>query len=80
MKPNFFLKQGQPDWEVLGLTFLEFMKMCEWAFGPKWMLWPRSGLSKLWNDRHKDLFTIAGTEEVESTFKKICESWKASNK
>lgn len=80
MRRDFFFRhKTAADWEILELTFKEFVDMCAWAFGPTWTLHPQNRLAKLWNDLHeRELFKIDGTDEIEETMKRIRDAWRAS--
>lgn len=77
MRPNFFFDGPQTDWEILNLSLEDFIKMCEWAFGPNWQYWPQLSLPKLWNKRHSKIFLISGTDEKGNTMMKIRDAWMA---
>lgn len=78
MRDDFFFHHlTQTDWELLGLTFDDFVKMCDWAFGKGWTLFPRVSLKDRWNELHgKTHFVIKGTDPVDKTITRIRDAWK----
>lgn len=78
MNPSFFCHHfSKPDWEILGLSKEDFIKLLEWAFGAGWGHKTTGELAECWNDLHGDLFLIAGNERCEDSLKNIRDAWKA---
>jgi hypothetical protein len=46
-----------------------------WAFGEDWRTMNIALSDNRWNERHADLFHIAGTDDVEDSMKRIGRAW-----
>lgn len=72
---NFY--RGNNPYDIARLNGVDDPEdMFAWAFGLGYGCQAISKTHLIWNDLHKDLFVLHGSDDFKASIIKICEAWK----